>query len=164
MKRPGVRIPLPPPISPVAKFKHLPGDENAVRLGGARQRRVLIAPLRDHLPEAQRSKPIPLPPHIRSPANEKSETRNTKFETILNSNFRKLFRIFDFGFEFSALQSSPGAQSTSNGAGFAFDCCTVMTSATEPIIKAAARMDRALKVSPAKMAPRITATIGFTYA
>ena len=32
--------------------------------GGARQRGVLIAPLRDHLPEAQRSEPIPLPPSI----------------------------------------------------------------------------------------------------
>src|SRR5204863_2153553 len=53
---------------------------------------------------------------------------------------------------------------TSAGTSFDFVCCTVMTNATEPMINPAARTVRALSVSPAKSAPRITATIGFTYA
>src|SRR5205085_6787377 len=53
-------------------------------------------------------------------------------------------------------------QATSAGTSFALVCCTVMTNATEPMISPAARIVRVLSVSPAKSAPRITATIGFT--
>ena len=51
---------------------------------------------------------------------------------------------------------------TSAGTGLTFDCWTVITSATEPMINPAATIARAVRVSPAKRAPRIRATIGFT--
>ena len=53
-------------------------------------------------------------------------------------------------------------QATGAGTGFDLVCCTVITSATEPMISPAASAVRGLSVSPAKRAPRITATIGLT--
>src|SRR5664279_3445740 len=57
---------------------------------------------------------------------------------------------------------SARARAASTGIGLDFDCCTVMTSATEPMMSPAASKARAVSVSPANKAPRITATMGFT--
>src|ERR1700741_3627163 len=58
MRRSGVRIPLPPPISLQRNSKRFPGDEERSSTGGARQRRVLIPLSRDHSPEAPQNSSI----------------------------------------------------------------------------------------------------------
>src|SRR5713101_3400432 len=50
------------------------------------------------------------------------------------------------------------------GSVFVLSCCTVIMSATEPMINAAASSVRKVTVSWANNAPSNTATIGFTYA
>ena len=48
------------------------------------------------------------------------------------------------------------------GVAFGFNCCAVITNATEPMMRPAAINVRTLKVSPANAAPSNTATMGFT--
>src|SRR5205814_10417582 len=67
-------------------------------------------------------------------------------------------------FRIAHISFAVSRHATSAGTSFDLACCTVMTNATEPMINPAAKTVRALSVSPAKSAPRITATIGFTYA
>ena len=72
--------------------------------------------------------------------------------------------------QFVTLLSGPGVTGANNAANaaetggmdFGFSCCVVMTIATDPMIKAAAKIVREARCSPAKSAPSITATTGLT--
>src|SRR5204862_7771038 len=75
-----------------------------------------------------------------------------------------IFSLIRWIFVFHRAQSAGATVALNAGATRALSCCAVITIATEPMIRPAATKVRMLKVSPAKAAPRNTATIGFTYA
>src|SRR5262249_21112659 len=62
------------------------------------------------------------------------------------------------------VQSAGSSAALIGASTFALSCCAVITSATEPMMSAAAISVRFVKVSPAKSVPNKTATIGLTYA
>src|SRR5437899_841899 len=78
--------------------------------------------------------------------------------------FPSIFRLTRRIFAAHCVQSAGSNAALMGGSTLALSCCAVITSATEPIMRAAAINVRTVTVSPAKRAPNNTATIGFTYA
>jgi hypothetical protein len=72
------------------------------------------------------------------------------------------FRLTRWIFAFHHSQSAGVTAALISGSALNLNWCAVITSATEPMIRAAATTVRMVKVSPAKAVPSRTATIGFT--